>query len=90
MRKIKEILYLKWVQQRRHRHIGRALDVSIGVVRNRGDREHRFADREHRPAAPIVNRDSRIVNKQSRIVNSDSRIMNTESRIVNTLAANRV
>ena len=32
MRKIKEILYLKWVQQRRHRHIGRALEVSIGVV----------------------------------------------------------
>jgi len=32
MRKIKEILYLKWVQNRRHRHIGRALEVSIGVV----------------------------------------------------------
>jgi transposase len=32
MRKTKEILYLKWVQQRRHRHIARALEVGVGTV----------------------------------------------------------
>jgi transposase len=32
MRKIREILYLKWVQKHRHRHIARALGVSIGIV----------------------------------------------------------
>jgi len=32
MRKIKEILRLKWLEGRRHRHIARALDVSVGKV----------------------------------------------------------
>lgn len=32
MRKIKEILRLKWLEGRRHRHIARALDVSVGTV----------------------------------------------------------
>jgi transposase len=32
MRKIKEILRLKWTEGRRHRHIARALDVSVGKV----------------------------------------------------------
>ncbi len=32
MRKIKEILRLKWVEQRRHRHIARVLEVSVGKV----------------------------------------------------------
>jgi transposase len=32
MRKIKEILRLKWLEGRRHRHIARALEVSVGKV----------------------------------------------------------
>lgn len=32
MRKIKEILRLKWLEGRRHRHIARALQVSVGKV----------------------------------------------------------
>jgi transposase len=32
MRKTREILYLKWVEQRRHRHIARALGVGVGTV----------------------------------------------------------
>jgi transposase len=32
MRKIKEILRLKWLEGRRHRHIARALGVSVGKV----------------------------------------------------------
>lgn len=32
MRKIKEILRLKWLEGRRHRHIARALKVSVGKV----------------------------------------------------------
>jgi hypothetical protein len=32
MRKIKEILRLKWLDGRRHRHIARALEVSVGKV----------------------------------------------------------
>jgi len=32
MRKTKEILYLKWAERRRHRHIARALGVGVGTV----------------------------------------------------------
>jgi hypothetical protein len=32
MRKIKDILRLKWVQERRNRHIARALDVGVASV----------------------------------------------------------
>ena len=32
MRKVKEILRLKWLEGRRHRHIARALEVSVGKV----------------------------------------------------------
>lgn len=32
MRKIKEILRLKWAERRRHRHIARALKVGVGTV----------------------------------------------------------
>ena len=32
MRKTKEILYLKWAEHRRHRHIARALGVGVGTV----------------------------------------------------------
>jgi hypothetical protein len=32
MRKMREILRLKWLDGRRHRHIGRALGVSVGKV----------------------------------------------------------
>jgi len=32
MRKIKEILRLKWAEGRRHRHIARALEIAVGTV----------------------------------------------------------
>lgn len=57
MRKIKEILRLKWVEGRRHRHIAHALEVGVGtvseVVRRAGEHHLDWAAVEPMPEARL-------------------------------------
>lgn len=57
MRKTKEILRLKWVEQRRHRHIARAAEVGVGtvseVVRRAGEHHLDWPSVEALPEAKL-------------------------------------